>query len=116
MRPALRYGLTFFAGALTGAVLAGGFVGWHWNRNFVNWYVMGVADQANVAREIHSGRGRELAGRIMGDLLSRVYDGSPSAMSDTPSKDCSKTKSAKTGGSWLPFVAPRTSSRAKQRT
>ncbi len=72
MNQAWRYGLTFMAGSLAGAVVAGAFVGWHWQRNFANWYVMGLMDQANVAREIYSGQGRELADRIRGSLPTYV--------------------------------------------
>lgn len=64
--------LTFVGGLLVGAVGAWCLVNWHWQRNFSNWYVVQVADQANVAREILSGRGVELAERIKSDLPAYV--------------------------------------------
>jgi hypothetical protein len=72
MRPSVRSLLKFSAGLVIGAVAGGGLVGWHWNRNFRNWYVMGMADQANVAREIYAGRSQELADRIRRTLPTYV--------------------------------------------
>jgi hypothetical protein len=65
------------AAAFVGGLVVGGaggsiFVGEHWKRNFWSSYVMGLADQANVAREIHSGRGPELAKRITDSLPEYV--------------------------------------------
>lgn len=59
-----RLALSFAGGVLVGAVGAATLVGWHWNRNFSNWYVLQLADQANVAREIYAGREVELAEHI----------------------------------------------------
>jgi hypothetical protein len=64
----MRSVFTFLGGFLVGAVTLAALVGWHWKGNFENWYVLGVADQANVAREIYSGRGDALADRIRQDL------------------------------------------------
>lgn len=63
-----KFALTFLAGALMGAGSAGAFVGLHWQQNFANWYIVGVADQANVAREISTGQGTQLADRIRASL------------------------------------------------
>jgi len=66
------FAATFLGGVVVGAVGYSAFVGRHWQRNFSSWYVLGLADQANVAREIFSGRGPELAKRIEGSLPEYV--------------------------------------------
>lgn len=68
-----RVVLAFAAGLLAGGAIAGGFVAWHWNRNFSGWYVLQVADQANVAKEILSDRGPALAERIKTTLPAYVH-------------------------------------------
>ncbi len=68
MRTIARYGITFFLGLVFGGVAAATFVGWHWNRNFRNWYVRGVAGEAFTAREIYAGRADKLADQIREQL------------------------------------------------
>ncbi len=72
MKPKWKLGLAFLAGVIVGGLASGFFVGWHWNRTFGDWYVTGVADQANVAREIYAGRSVQLADRIRSSLPQYV--------------------------------------------
>lgn len=68
MRKRWSLTLTFLAGVLVGGAAAASFVGWHWERNFRDWYVLQLADQANVAKEIYSGKAPELADRLRSSL------------------------------------------------
>jgi hypothetical protein len=68
MRTRTQGVLVFLGGFVVGATSFAALVGWHWKANFEDWYVLGVADQANVAHEIYSGRGDALAARIRQDL------------------------------------------------
>lgn len=63
-RPDRRSVAVFLAGVLVGGVLAAVGVSWIWNRQFEDWYVLEVADNANVAKEIYLGHSQELADRI----------------------------------------------------
>lgn len=72
MKPSRPYVLTFLAGSVIGGVLSAAAVGGHWKRTFENQYVAGLADQANVAREIYAGRSTELADRIRQSLPEYV--------------------------------------------
>jgi hypothetical protein len=60
--------LAFLAGGLGGAVGATVLVGGHYNRIFEGWYLMGVVEQAQIARQIRGGEGGLLAERIEGSL------------------------------------------------
>jgi hypothetical protein len=64
----------FTTGCVAGTVFAATAVSWKWNRDFDDWSAMGLADQANVAREIHAGRSEELAARILNALPGYVVD------------------------------------------
>lgn len=64
--------LAFSTGLVVGGLTSGFFAFWHWNRDFQDWYVTGVADQANVAREIYAGRSEQLADRIRESLPQYV--------------------------------------------
>src|SRR5262245_47246149 len=66
--------LIFLAGVLIGAMVGGVIVGRHWIANFWDWQLGGVADQANVAREIYAGRSKQLADRIRESLPTYVAD------------------------------------------
>ena len=68
----LKLPLLFASGLVIGAILAAVAVSGHWQRNFEDWYVLGMADQANVAREIASGRAEELATAIRSSLPGYV--------------------------------------------
>ena len=72
MKPKAQLLLAFSGGLLFGGLASGFFVGWHWNRNFQDWYLTGVADQANVAREIYAGRSVQLADQIRASLPQYV--------------------------------------------
>ena len=72
MRRGATIALTLVGGLLLGALAGAFFVGRHWQRNFADWYVLEVADQANVAREIYSGREERLADGILASLPSYV--------------------------------------------
>jgi hypothetical protein len=64
--------LAFLGGLMVGAVAAWAFVGGHCKRNFSHFYLVQLADHANVATEILSGRGSELAERIKTGLPEHV--------------------------------------------
>ncbi len=64
----------FATGFIVGTVFAATAVSWKWNRDFDDWSAMGLADQANVAREIYAGRSEELAARILNALRGYVVD------------------------------------------
>ena len=51
----------FLSGLAVGGFGIGLVVSRHSERNFAEWYILGVADQANVAGEILAGRGHDLA-------------------------------------------------------
>ena len=72
MRQSRRSLVTFLAGLVVGIVTAGAFVSWHWKRHWADWHVGAVGDLANVAREIYSGRSKELADRIRESLPMRM--------------------------------------------
>ena len=72
VRTGLTYGLTFAIGAAVGGLGAAFLVSSHWQRNFAGWYILQVADQANVAREIYVGQAAQLAERIRASLPSYV--------------------------------------------
>lgn len=55
-------------GLALGAVLAGAWVSWSWQRSFATVYLVQMADQANVAREIGRGAGPALAEKIRAAL------------------------------------------------
>ncbi|MCP4546591.1 MAG: hypothetical protein GY835_09025 [bacterium] len=72
MRAWFKLLVTFGAGAVLGAVASGLLVGSHWEGQFADSYALGVADQANVAREIYAGRSSQLAARIVDSLPQYV--------------------------------------------
>lgn len=55
-------------GLALGAVLAGAWVSWSWQKSFATVYLVQMADQANVAREIGRGEGAALAEKIRSAL------------------------------------------------
>ncbi len=72
MRAWFKLLVTFGAGAVLGAVTSGLLVGYHWEGQLADSYALGVADQANVAREIYAGRSSQLAARIVASLPQYV--------------------------------------------
>jgi hypothetical protein len=66
------YVAVFFAGAVGGATAATILVGRAWQQQFASQYMIQVADQANVAREIYAGNAGELAERIRSGLPTYV--------------------------------------------
>ncbi len=56
--------LSFMVGGLVGAVGGTALVAGHYNRMFEGWYLMGVVEQAQIARQIRTGEGDPLAERI----------------------------------------------------
>jgi hypothetical protein len=66
------YVAIFLAGTAAGATGATVLVGRAWQQQFASQYLVQVADQANVAREIYAGHAAQLAERIRGDLPEYV--------------------------------------------
>lgn len=58
----------FIAGGLIGVVGAAALVAGHYNRMIENWYLMGVVEQAQIARQIRTGESERLAERIEDSL------------------------------------------------
>lgn len=86
MSPGWRYAITFSIGLLCGAACAAVVIGTHWRRNFASWYILQVGDQANVATDVLSGRGPELAERIQAALPAYV-EALRGELADAPGTD-----------------------------
>jgi hypothetical protein len=72
MRPIWRYTATFVVGLVLGAVVTATVVRSQSKRNVRNWFVIQLADQADVAQEILSGRGPALEEHIKSRLPEYV--------------------------------------------
>lgn len=68
MADARRRVFDLAVGLALGAALAGAWVTYSWQRSFATVYLVQMADQANVAREIGRGEGAALAERIRAAL------------------------------------------------
>jgi hypothetical protein len=65
MGPWIKFLLSFAAGAAVGGLASGLLALRYCESRLADSYALGVADQANVAREIYAGRSSQLAARIV---------------------------------------------------